>query len=388
MAVAKTKIVLHAGHGKTGTSAIQSALAISAEALSKKGINYPINPNERQKAVQFDITSGNWKHDPKISLSKQCLQLAASNHAEQTIVLSSESLFWHLPDFINQKEQWSDEVEIHVILAVRELEEMLSSEYQQRVKRHGESKPFEQFLRRRNFVSSHHKKAAEVLTQLSEQNVPITLLNYSQHKKTISERVFDAIGCSDVFPKEQMGGLVINRSLSQKELQMLMMINALYYDQFPWISARLSDALAKNLPNTETQRSRISAQSLEKLYEKNDQYLQIINRYLSADEPLTVHQTLEKDRKTNNPTKQLQKIRQEEEQSIQLIGQTLLEALRNDPTQRLCNETIDTLIKTSQADDTPVNVEVELLEIAKINRPQGQRLGQLLERAQIKKQQS
>jgi len=388
MAVAKTKIVLHAGHGKTGTSAIQSALAISAEALSKKGINYPINPNERQKAVQFDITSGNWKHDPKISLSKQCLQLAASNHAEQTIVLSSESLFWHLPDFINQKEQWSDEVEIHVILAVRELEEMLSSEYQQRVKRHGESKPFEQFLRRRNFVSSHHKKAAEVLTQLSEQNVPITLLNYSQHKKTISERVFDAIGCSDVFPKEQMGGLVINRSLSQKELQMLMMINALYYDQFPWISARLSDALAKNLPNTETQRSRISAQSLEKLYEKNDQYLQIINRYLSADEPLTVHQTLERDRKTNNPTKQLQKIRQEEEQSIQLIGQTLLEALRNDPTQRLCNETIDTLIKTSQADDTPVNVEVELLEIAKINRPQGQRLGQLLERAQIKKQQS
>jgi len=388
MAVAKTKIVLHAGHGKTGTSAIQSALAISAEALSKKGINYPINPNERQKAVQFDITSGNWKHDPKISLSKQCLQLAASNHAEQTIVLSSESLFWHLPDFINQKEQWSDEVEIHVILAVRELEEMLSSEYQQRVKRHGESKPFEQFLRRRNFVSSHHKKAAEVLTQLSEQNVPITLLNYSQHKKTISERVFDAIGCSDVFPKEQMGGLVINRSLSQKELQMLMMINALYYDQFPWISARLSDALAKNLPNTETQRSRISAQSLEKLYEKNDQYLQIINRYLSTDEPLTVHQTLERDRKTNNPTKQLQKIRQEEEQSIQLIGQTLLEALRNDPTQRLCNETIDTLIKTSQADDTPVNVEVELLEIAKINRPQGQRLGQLLERAQIKKQQS
>jgi hypothetical protein len=321
-------------------------------------------------------------------LSQQCIQLAASNIPGYTVVLSSESLFWHLPEFIDQKDQWNDAVEVHVILAVRELEEMLSSEYQQRVKRHGESKPFEQFLKRRHFISSHHKKAAEVLTQLSRHNIPITLLNYSRHKKTISQRVFDAIGCSDLFPSKQMSDLVINRSLSQKELQMLMMINALYYDQFPWISARLSDALAKRLPNTETQRSRISPQSLEKLYEKNDPYLQIINSYLRAEEPLTVHQTLEKDLKTNNQAKRLQKIRQEEEQSVKLISQTLLEALVNNPAQRLCNETIDTLIKTSQADDTPVHVEVELLEIAKINRPQGQRLGQLLERAQIKKQQS
>ena len=388
MAVAKTKIVLHAGHGKTGTSAIQSALAISADALLKNGTHYPIDPNERQRAARFEITSGNWKHNPTISLSEQCLELAASNAAGHTIVLSSESLFWHLTDFVHQKEQWNEAVDIHVILAVRELEEMLSSEYQQRVKRHGESKPFEQFLKRRHFISSHHKKAAEVLTHLSQQNVPVTLINYSAHKKTISKKVFDALGCSDLFPKEKMGDLVINRSLSQKELQMLMMINALYYDQFPWISARLSDALAKNLPNTETQRSRISPQSLEKLYDKNDSYLQIINSHLSAQEPLTVQQTLNRDRQTKNPGKRLQKIRQEEEQSVQLISQTLLEALRNDPTKRLCNETIDTLIKTSQTENTPAHVEVELLEIAKINRPQGQRLGQLLERAQIKKQQS
>ena len=388
MAVAKTKIVLHAGHGKTGTSAIQSALAISADALLKNGIHYPIDPNERQRAARFEITSGNWKHNPTISLSEQCLELAASNAAGHTIVLSSESLFWHLTDFVHQKEQWNEAVDIHVILAVRELEEMLSSEYQQRVKRHGESKPFEQFLKRRHFISSHHKKAAEVLTHLSQQNVPVTLINYSAHKKTISKKVFDALGCSDLFPKEKMGDLVINRSLSQKELQMLMMINALYYDQFPWISARLSDALAKNLPNTETQRSRISPQSLEKLYDKNDSYLQIINSHLSAEEPLTVQQTLKRDRQTNNPGTRLHKIRQEEEQSVQLISQTLLEALRNDPTKRLCNETIDTLIKTSQTENTPAHVEVELLEIAKINRPQGQRLGQLLERAQIKKQQS
>ena len=386
--MAKTRIVLHAGHGKTGTSAIQSALAISADALLKNGIRYPIDSNERQRATSFEITSGNWKHNPTTSLSQQCLQLAASNTAGHTIVLSSESLFWHLTDFANQKDQWNDAVEIQVILAVRELEEMLSSEYQQRVKRHGESKPFEQFLRSRNFISSHHKKAAEVLRQLSQSQIPVTLINYSRHKNSISERIFDAIGCRELYPHEQMGDLVINRSLSQKELQMLMMINALYFDQFPWISARLSDALAKNLPHIETQRSRISPKSLEKLYEKNDEYLQIINSHLNPEEPLTAVRTFEQDHKTKTTAKHLQNLRKEEEESIRMISKTLLEALRNDPTQRLSNETIDTLIKTSQVEDTPAHVEVELLEIAKINRPQGQRLGQLLERARIRKQQS
>jgi len=101
-----------------------------------------------------------------------------------------------------------------------------------------------------------------------------------------------------------------------------------------------------------------------------------------------VKETFKKDQQTKKSAKQLERTKQEEAQSIKLISQTLLEALRDDPTQRLSNDTIDTLIQVSQAHDTPVHVEVELLEIAKINRPQGQRLGQLLEHAQIKKQQS
>ena len=114
----------------------------------------------------------------------------------------------------------------------------------------------------------------------------------------------------------------------------------------------------------------------------------MINRYLRSSEPLTCLQTLDRDRKTINDPKKLQKIRKEEEQSINLISQTLLEALRNDPTKHLCNETVDTLIKASQDENIPPNVEVELLEIAKINRPKGQRLDQLLQHAQLKKQQS
>ena len=91
---------------------------------------------------------------------------------------------------------------------------------------------------------------------------------------------------------------------------------------------------------------------------------------------------------THNDPQKNQKIRAEEDESIHLISRTLLEALRNDPSKQLSNDSVDALIKTSQADDTPAHVEVELLELAKLNRPQGQRLSQLLEQAQIKKHQA
>ena len=94
-------------------------------------------------------------------------------------------------------------------------------------------------------------------------------------------------------------------------------------------SGCIAVSLAKNLPNTETQRSRISQQSLNKLYETNENYIQIINSYLSSSEALTCLQTLDHDRNLSLDQKTIQKIRQEEDLSIDLISQTLLEALQN-----------------------------------------------------------
>ena len=102
----KTKLFLHIGHGKTGTSAIQSALAIASEDLAKRGINYPIQQSLRDRASRLEITSGNWEPTPEISLSDQLIDLAEKNHAESRIILSSESLFWLIPELIQNKIHW------------------------------------------------------------------------------------------------------------------------------------------------------------------------------------------------------------------------------------------------------------------------------------------
>ena len=137
----KTRLFLHIGHGKTGTSAIQSALAIAAKDLSNTGTYYPISKSLRDKASHLEITSGNWKEQPESTLSEQLIKLIQDNQHYSKIVLSSESLFWLIPELIKDKKTWDEYIDIHLILAVREIDEMLSSEYQQRVKRHGDCIP-------------------------------------------------------------------------------------------------------------------------------------------------------------------------------------------------------------------------------------------------------
>ena len=49
--------------------------------------------------------------------------------------------------------------------------------------------------------------------------------------------------------------------------------------------------------------------------------------------------------------------------------------------RKLSNDTVDAIIKLSQSKNVSKTTEVELLEVAKENRPQGKKLAKLLERA-------
>ena len=377
----KTKLFLHIGHGKTGTSAIQSALAIASEDLAKRGINYPIQQSLRDRASRLEITSGNWEPTPEISLTDQLIEIADNNQEELKVILSSESLFWLIPELIQNKSHWETHIDLHIILAVREIEEMLSSEYQQRVKRHGDAVPLEQFLRARHFISSHHAKAAEVIELMAQTNIKNTIINYSKHKQDISKLIFTIIDAEDLYPADQMTGTVINRSLSRKELEILITINALYFRRFPWISTRISDALIKNQPQLEAQQCKIAKQQLKKVYETNNSYLQTINSFLDPSEQLTSLTNHNQGTSQAHSPEQAKKIRKEESISVNLIGDTLLQTLTKESKRKLSNDTVDAIIALSQSGKVSKTTEVELLEVAQENRPQGKKLAQLLERA-------
>jgi len=381
--VKKTKLFLHIGHGKTGTSAIQSALAIASEDLSKQGINYPIQQSLRDRASRLQITSGNWEPKPESSLTDQLIEIAKNNQGNSKIILSSESLFWLVPELIQNKGNWVNNIDLHIILAVREIEEMLSSEYQQRVKRHGDAMPLEQFLRARHFVSSHHAKAAEIIELMNQSNITYTIINYSKHKQNISKLIFEFIGAEDLYPTEQMSGAIINRSLSRKELEILITINALYFSRFPWISTKISDVLINKQPKLQAQQCKMSQEHLQKVYEVNNDHLQVINASLKETEQLTSLSNRKQEEAQTHSPEELQRISNEEKISVDLIADSLLQALAygKSSKRQLSNDTVDAIIKLSQSGTVSKTTEVELLEVAKENRPQGKRLAKLLERA-------
>ena len=380
-AVKKTKLFLHIGHGKTGTSAIQSALAIASEELAKQSISYPIQRSLRDRASRLEITSGNWQPKPEANLTEQLLKIGKNNPNDLKIVLSSESLFWLIPELIQSKGIWENYIDLHIIMAVREIEEMLSSEYQQRVKRHGDSMPLEQFIQARHFISSHHAKAAEIIDLMSRSGVANTIINYSSHKHDISRIIFKLIGAEELYPAKHMDGAIINRSLSKKELDILITINALYFSKFPWISTKISDALIKNQPQLKAQQCKLTKHQLEKVYEKNNHYLQTINSCLDPSEQLTSLSTFSHETAEAISPEHVQKIREEEAISLHLIGDTLQQVFTEESKKKLSNDTVDAIIRLSQSGKVSKTTEVELLEVAKENRPQGHKLAKLLERA-------
>ena len=86
----KTKLFLHIGHGKTGTSAIQSSLAIASNDLAGQGISYPIQQSLRDRASRLEIPSGNWEPKSEASLSDELLEITKNNGENSKIILSSE----------------------------------------------------------------------------------------------------------------------------------------------------------------------------------------------------------------------------------------------------------------------------------------------------------
>jgi len=54
------KIFFHIGHGKTGSSHLQSCFALSRDALKIERIHYPLSGKETTKALAGHISMGNF----------------------------------------------------------------------------------------------------------------------------------------------------------------------------------------------------------------------------------------------------------------------------------------------------------------------------------------
>jgi len=215
-------LYLHIGHGKTGSSYLQSALALSQQALAAQGFDYPLSQTVARRARRGHITGGNFGGPEGIHSRLADQGPFAPGRAR---LISSEHLFSYAlrrPDaFQEDLATLRGDADLHVLCYIRDPLDHAVSTYQQSVKRGGAAGPLDEALKRYRIPGS----VLSVLESLHRAGARLSVRNYSRHRdrllSTFEEWLAVPPGTLTLPPVGQ-----VNRSLTRGELEFQRRINA------------------------------------------------------------------------------------------------------------------------------------------------------------------
>jgi hypothetical protein len=263
--------IIHVGHGKTGTSYIQSVLSNNIPALKAWGIDYP-DHNSLSAAREGRITSGN---------GPQVLQEDFEFKNDTTTLLSGETLFHSLTAEGLLEKLILDKVDsLHVVCYTRDVLEMRISEWGQAVKRGGSTESLSERLM--NTSDPHHARLLWWIKNSKNFGFKITIRNYSRRKDNICNDFLGVVLGDDIslneiaLPKNK----IVNRSMNVLEYEVLRIVNT--YDQK--LAQTLSDSLVNELPDLPSSSPKINADTFETLMAQYDPIIRSINNHLPQED--------------------------------------------------------------------------------------------------------
>ncbi len=265
------RFILHIGHGKTGSSALQSALALSTDALAAQGIVYPEHGSFTQ-ARAGQITAGNVNGRTLVATAK-----AALKRSPHDVLLSNESLihfFLNDPELLPRVAALGAETQL--ILYVRNPYDHACSVYGQTVKRGGSVASFDAFLA--GYPTPAKVRAMMQMAQKAD--VGLTVINYSNHSNDILRSLTDALSVPAETLTPPTRGRV-NRSLTRSELELQRMFNRHWGRRS---SRFVSDALCNALPDMRAERPVASAQALDAFVAQQAPIVDEVNALLPPSE--------------------------------------------------------------------------------------------------------
>lgn len=264
---------IHIGHGKTGTSAIQSYLARTRLRLADLGYDYPEHKSFRA-AEKGWITTGNG-----------LLCLEADFRASRPMIVSSELLFRELsvPGALRSLVGRIDGP-VRVICYTRDLADLAVSVWGQRIKRGGETRPMDQFLREDDCL--HFQTLEAMFGLAADAGAELILRNYSRRSDRIVED-FLRIVLGDKAPAlladAPLGAKPVNRSLTRSETA----FQAAFNKHFGLGTARfVSDRLVNALPDMPVQKPRMAPETHDALMRRYGASIERLNRMIDPVEAI------------------------------------------------------------------------------------------------------
>lgn len=277
------RVYLHIGHGKTGSSALQTCLAQNHSILKENGYLYPEHQSFKN-ALKGHVSSGNISPASDENwVDNQLIATINSHPKYDNYIFSAESLFNRLNNLFRAIDHIPNSWELHVLLAVRNPVEMIVSHHQQAIKRGGISLSLGEFIQAKNYRAQTLRKSAMLLKRFQEFGIRYSIVNYSIVRMGITSYFAKEIGVSQYITLDDFQRKLINRSMSASELSLLAIVNLIYGKK---VGFRLSDALVNSLPEIKPDSLPISDHDLEMIKKVNKDYLEEVNRSLPSDASL------------------------------------------------------------------------------------------------------
>ncbi len=286
-------LYLHIGSGKTGTSALQSMLALNRNKLSKEcNIYYPPAHND-VRAINMRTTSGNGlefghqlvRQDQPLDGIENYWRSFKEASNGKNILLSSEYMEGFIPQRLELLKELvsKDGYEIRVIYYVRAIADHIVSAYHQSVKRHLSSDSLSNFVKNRIKGNNHYifyRTITKILRVVGKRGV--ILRNYDKTKSNIfDDFLYEVLGIDRSINDFVLPDTKINRSLSSFELDLMRRMNS--YFEHMRESVFVSNALIHNLSDIDYNMT-IDKDTLALLKDRYAQDLEWINMHLPQDQ--------------------------------------------------------------------------------------------------------
>lgn len=272
------KIFLHVGHGKTGSSFIQSAFALSVDVLMDSNIFYPDFGGSLQSARMGWVSSGNFPIG-KMSLIECALQAVKEYPDGKAILISNEMLFGQLvgkPGLDLIADLKKADFEPHILCFIRDPMDHAVSHYQQTVKRSGSIKEFKEYLEKYSLPP----QVGDFIKYMQEAGAQTTLLNYSRHRNEVISATESWLGLAPGV-LNRPDRRAVNRSITNGELMLQLEFNRHLGRKS---AALICDPLCNLLPNVKSEFPTIHRDDLASFLDRMRAQVEPVNRILGNEE--------------------------------------------------------------------------------------------------------
>lgn len=271
----KKNLILHIGHGKTGSSYIQSFLALNTELLKIHNINYPLSKNS-SIAKDGKITSGNGQ-----DIFNDDFVITG------TTLLSNENLFYNLPINNNLENYILNKTDnLTVILYTRNVFELLVSVWGQYIKRGNGTLDINEYLKEEN--KQHYDLVNWWIESAEKYNFTLKIRNYTHHKKDLIKTFLsDILGrdSNDIFTEIKLPSVgKVNRSLTLAEYKLQQEFNKLIEGS----SSYISDILVEENPAIKSEKPYIEESTYDFVKKQVIAPIAKINSNIEADEKVDI----------------------------------------------------------------------------------------------------